>query len=112
MNGGYPNNPGFRRGSPDTARRAAESMAESAASIEARALRVIRDAGWWGATSDEVADKIGLPNHYAARPRISGLRARKEIADSTRRRKNASGRQAAVWVLPQFAPQKVEVGNG
>jgi len=112
MDNQYPDAPGFRTGSPNTARQAAESMAESAASIEGRALRVIRDAGWWGATSDEVADKLGLPNHYAARPRISGLRARKEIADSCRRRKNASGRQAAVWVLPMFAPHNVEVGNG
>lgn len=112
MNSGYPDSPWFKRGSPETAKEAADSMVESAASIEARALRAIRDAGWWGATSDEVADKIGLPNHYAARPRISGLRARKEIADSARRRKNASGRQAAVWVLPEYAPRKVEVENG
>ncbi|QUT05201.1 hypothetical protein KFK14_19720 [Sphingobium phenoxybenzoativorans] len=109
MNNGYPNNPGFRKGSPDTSSAAAVSISESAASIEGRALRIIRDAGWWGATSDEVADKLGLPNHYAARPRISGLRARKEIADSTRRRTNASGRRAAVWVLPEFAPAKAGV---
>jgi hypothetical protein len=100
----YPDVPGFRAGSPETAHWAAESMTAIARSIEAQALAAVCRAGADGLTSDEIAEEIHLSNPYAARPRVSGLRARNEIVDSGRRRKNASGRSAAVWVLPCFAP--------
>lgn len=104
MNNHYPHIPGYRAGSPETSCLAAESVKDCARSIEAKALAVVSASGERGMTSDEIADALDMPNHYAARPRVSGLKGRKEIVDSGRRRRNASGRSAAVWVLPEFAP--------
>lgn len=94
----YPNEPGFYAHAPETSAAAAESVAKDAKSLEAKILVAIREAGAKGLTGDEVAEKVGLPNPYQSRPRLSGLRARKAIMDSGMRRINASGRRAAVWV--------------
>lgn len=101
----YPDAPGFRPGAPETSREAAESIADEAKTIELRLLAIVRAAGVHGVTADEAAAIARLPNAYASRPRLSTLRARGKIADSGARRKNASGRRAAVWTLPEYAPE-------
>jgi len=108
----YPNSPGYRPGSPDTSRLAAEAVAADAKSLEARCLRAITDAAAHGLTSDEVAEKLDLANHYQSRPRLSTLHASGKIVDSSRRRRNGSGRLAVVWVASQFAPMPALLADG
>ena len=60
-----------------------------------------------GANGDEVATSLGL-NVYQVRSRLSELNTGKRIVDSHYRRKGASGRMGAVWVLPEYGPQPPE----
>jgi len=99
----YPDMPGVRAGSPDTAFEAAESVADAAKSREAMAQRFIRGRGLFGATADEVADTFGW-ERYSSRPRLSTLKAQERIVDSGQRRDGASGRKQAVWIAVEFAP--------
>ncbi len=108
----YPTVPGYKVGSPETSKAAAASMADGAKSIERKALAALADAGADGLTTDEGADRIGLPNPYMSRPRFSSLRAQGKIVDSGRRRTNASGRKAAVWILVEFALPDHSRGKG
>jgi hypothetical protein len=103
MSDRYPNGPTARDGSPETAFDAADSVADVARSRELMALRLIRVRGHTGCTADEVADAFGW-ERYSSRPRLSTMKARGEIVDSGIRRKGASGRCQAVWVLPEFGP--------
>ena len=95
--------PGFRPGSPETSRAAAESMAEAAAARDAKALAFVTNRKGIGATADEVAAGLDW-ERYSSRPRLSELRKRGAIVDSGDRRKAASGRSQAVWVIPAFGP--------
>ncbi|WP_298196746.1 hypothetical protein [Novosphingobium sp.] len=99
----YPDMPGVRPGSPDTAIEAALSMADVAKSRERQAMVLISANAANGCTSDEVADTLGW-ERYSSRPRLSTLKARGEIVDSGKRRKGTSGRNQAVWVLPEYGP--------
>ena len=99
----YPEIPGARKGSPETAFEAAAEMADAARSREKLSLRFIGSMGATGATADEVAAQFGW-ERYSSRPRLSTLRARKEIVPSGERRKGESGKGQAVWVLPEFGP--------
>jgi predicted ArsR family transcriptional regulator len=103
----YPNTPYAREGSPETAFDAAESVADAAKSREAQALVLIRANASRGCTADEVADTLGW-ERYSSRPRLSSMKARGEIVDSGDRRKGASGRNQAVWVVPEFGPPAPE----
>lgn len=88
----YPNVPGSQP--RDTSEEAAESMRESAPTLRAKALDVLRACG--PLTADEIAKKLGK-TVLAIRPRITELNKMGHIEATGYRRKNASGRQAAVW---------------
>ena len=103
----FPDHPGARVGSPETAFEAADSMAEAAKTREAKALRLIGVAAEKGCTADEVAEALNW-ERYSSRPRLSTMRARGEIVDSGKRRIGASGRNQAVWVLPAYGPADSE----
>jgi hypothetical protein len=98
----YPDTPGYYAGAPETSRDAAEQIAKEALVREAAALKLIESLAGYGATADEVAERLGWEERYSSRPRLSMLRARGAIEDSGRRRRGVSGRQQAVWVLPRF----------
>ncbi len=106
----YPEMPGHR--GIDTSIEAADSIADKTHIYHSRILNVIRTAGRYGATSDEVATALGMVNNYASRPRLSELRALKKIVDSKRRRINLSGRNAIVWVLPEHALEGADAAHG
>ena len=99
----YPDMPGVRAGSPETAFEAAESVADAAKTREAMAMRFIHGRGLLGATADEVADALEW-ERYSSRPRLSTLKAQAKIADSGDRRKGASGRRQAVWIAAEYLP--------
>lgn len=81
----------------DTSRDAARSMAAPARILRDRVLGAIRVAGFAGLTADEAARALGV-TPLAVRPRCTELREAGLISDSGKRRKNASGRNAAVWI--------------
>lgn len=99
----YPSTPGFYRNAPETSREAAESVADFANSIRAKVLAVVASTGPAGAIGDEVAAALDL-HVTQVRSRLSELVADKAIVDSKHRRKGASGRNGAVWVLTSFGP--------
>lgn len=86
----------------DTSRAAARSMTEPAPLLRARVKAAINQAGLSGVTADEAAAALGL-SPLAVRPRVTELRQAGDIADSGRRRANASGRKAAVWINKRLA---------
>lgn len=102
-------NPGFVKGSA-TSRAASHSMKPHASTIAAALFAVIAEAKRYGCTSDEAAEKVGLPNLYSSRPRIAELRKKKKIIDSGRVRRNRSGRLATIWVLPEYHQQEAAHG--
>lgn len=59
-------------------------------------------------TADEVAEHLGA-EPFTIRPRITDLRKAKRIRDTGHRRKNRSGRNAAVW---EPIPETKENSNG
>lgn len=61
------------------------------------AATAIRAAGPRGLTADELAQRLDM-DRYSIEPRTSELRRKGLIRDSGRRRKNASGKMAIVWV--------------
>ena len=99
----YPDLPGYRPGSPDTSRLAAENVADAAKTRSALALALIAERAALGAIADEVADALKW-DRYSSRPRLAELHKRGAIVDSGARRRGASGRAQAVWVLPAFGP--------
>ena len=94
--GRYPDAPGWKE--PDTSRKAADSTARRAALLRERCLRALRDAGAAGLTADEAAERLG-ESILSVRPRFTELLRTGRIADTGKRRRNASGRQAKVWGL-------------
>lgn len=100
----YPDAPGYYAGAPETSRDAAEAIAREALVREAAALKLIEALAGYGATADEVAERLGWEERYSSRPRLSMLRARGKIDDSGKRRRGVSGRQQAVWVVPKYMP--------
>lgn len=93
----YPNQPGSRRNAPETSFIAAGEVADAAKSRECDALALIRSLGMAGATADEVAFHFDW-ERYSSRPRLSALKARKQIVDSGNRRKGVSGKNQAVLI--------------
>ena len=92
----YPTVPGAR--AMDTSKAAADAMKPGADRLRQMVLAAISDAGASGLTADEAADRCGL-SVLAARPRCTELKLLGQIRDAGIRRKNASGRSAAVWVV-------------
>ena len=88
----YPQIPGSAP--TDTSEAAAESMRESASTLRAKALEVLRRHG--PMTADEIAGRMGQ-TVLAIRPRVTELFKMGRIEDSGTRRKNSSGRRAIVW---------------
>lgn len=107
MNAHYPFCPTARPGSPQTAFDAAKSIEGFADTIRVNVQTFITAAAERGAIGDDVAR--GLDLHVTqVRSRISELKAQGKIVDSGRRRKGASGRMGAVWVIPEYGPPPPE----
>lgn len=98
----YPDAPGFKW--TDTSKAAAEAIAPKLGRLQRLALAAIRDRAERGLTADELADRLAL-DRYSIQPRTSELRRKALIVDSGLRRRNASGKAAIVWIVPQFAGQ-------
>lgn len=106
----YPNVPTARKGSPETAFEAASDMVDAAKSREKLAMAFIRSMGKTGATADETAARFEW-DRYSSRPRLSTLKALKQIVASGERRKGESGKCQAVWVAPEFGPPPPDEGR-
>lgn len=92
---GYPDAPGHRNVEASIA--AADALAPKLARLQRMAEAAIRDAGPHGLTADELAVRLEL-DRYSIQPRTSELRRKGLIRDSGKRRPNATGKQAIVWV--------------
>lgn len=91
----YPDAPGHRN--VDTSMAAADAMAPKLGRLQRMARAAIRDAGADGLTADELAARLEL-DRASIRPRTSELKRKGLIRDSGRRRRNASGKAAIVWI--------------
>lgn len=88
----------------DTSEAAAFSMRGPAPILRLRVCAAIAEAGRDGLTADEAADALAL-SVLAVRPRVTELSKAGTIADSGKRRRNASGRAAAVWIRKDLAEE-------
>jgi len=95
MTDGYPNTPGHRNVPTSVA--AAGMMARVAGPLRRMVYRAVHEAGSRGLTTDEIAAALGM-HRYSVQPRTSELKHDRQIRDSGRRRPNASGCNAIVWV--------------
>jgi hypothetical protein len=91
----YPDAPGHRN--VDTSVAAANELAPKLGRLQKMAEAEIRAAGPRGLTADELAEQVDM-DRYSIQPRTSELRQKGFIRDSGRRRKNASGKMAIVWI--------------
>lgn len=91
----YPRSPGFKE--KTTSRDAARKIAPRAQTLRDQVYATLRNVWPAGLTADEVALRIGR-KEFSVRPRLSELRATKEIMATTIRRPNESGVDAIVWV--------------
>lgn len=98
----YPDGPGHRN--VDTSIAAANELAPKLGRLQKMAGTAIRAAGQRGLTADELAEQLDM-DRYSIQPRTSELRRKGFIRDSGRRRKNASGKMAIVWVENILATQ-------
>ena len=105
MNSTYPLTPGFKTERPETSRRAAESVAGRAEDLRNKSLAVVSVRP---STADEVADALG-EDRLSVRPRMTELLRLGKVEDSGERRKNASGRSAAVWRAVFGSPKQQEL---
>ncbi len=81
-----------------TSRAAAEGIRPTASTLRTKVLDYLRQCGERGATDEEM--QIGIPMASSTqRPRRIELVARNLVRDSWAKRKTASGRDAAVWVV-------------
>jgi predicted ArsR family transcriptional regulator len=91
----YPNAPAHR--GIDTSIEAADDIAPKLGRLQHQVVTAIQSARENGLTGDEVAARMGV-ERWSVRPRTSELRRKGVIRDSGRRRPNASGRSAIIWV--------------
>lgn len=91
----YPDTAGWK--GIDTSHDAATSMAPYLGRLQDMTLAAIEAAGVDGLTAHEAASVLDM-DRTAIQPRISELHCMGLIADSDRRRCNASGCAAVVWV--------------
>lgn len=91
----YPNEPGWKTTKPETSQAAAVAVRSRAATLRDQVLEVYRIGS---ATADEIAAKLN-ESVLTIRPRVAELHKQGKLADTTFRRKNASGHSAVVWRL-------------
>lgn len=91
----YPWGPAAR--ATDTSQQAAVDMEPKVDTLRAKALEAIKSAAD-GLTADEVAAVLG-ESILAIRPRITELWKLGYLMQTTKRRKNQSGKSAIVWRL-------------
>ena len=91
----YPDAPGHRN--VDTSVAAALELAPKLGRLQRMTVTAIRDAGAHGLTADELAARLGM-DRSSIQPRTSELRRKGIIRDSGRRRRNATGKLAIVWI--------------
>ena len=91
----YPNEPGHRGIS--TSIEAADAIAPVQGKLQKLVLQVIRDAGYFGITAEEIAYRVEMPRE-AIQPRTTELRRKGLIDDRGVRRPNRSGKRAIAWV--------------
>lgn len=87
----YPHAPGFKR--EGTSKIAAQEMLRTAKTLSEKTLALLHTRPL---TADEVADILGK-SVLAIRPRLSELNTLGKIVETSDRRRNASGKLAAVW---------------
>lgn len=88
----------FQPGSPTSRAAGVTRTRASMASKRDRVLRTIRDAGAGGITCSEIAEKLGLPDHWITSS-IARLLELEDIADSGREKLNPrSGKKQRVLV--------------
>ena len=95
----YPDSPGHR--GVATSIEAADAIAPKVSRLQAVTLATIKAAGVIGRTTNEIAERLDCERD-SIQPRTSELRARKLIADSGQRRRNANGKRAIVWVAAEY----------
>lgn len=91
----YPDAPGHR--GVDTSIEAADLICSIAGPLRRMVYRVVHAAGEAGMTTDEIAEALAMPR-YSVQPRTTELKHDRRIIDSGKRRPNASGCNAIVWV--------------
>lgn len=92
----YPDAAGFK-GEAETGREAAEAITHKLGRLQRMAEAAIREAGAHGLTADELAAELDM-DRWSIQPRTSELKRKGLIRDSGKRRPNATGKQAIVWV--------------
>lgn len=92
---GYPDAPGHR--GVDTSITAADALAPKLGRLQRLAAAAFHDVGANGLTADELAARLDL-DRASIQPRTSELKRKGLIRDSGRRRRNASGKAAIVWI--------------
>lgn len=95
----YPDLPGHR--GVDTSIMAADAIAGVAGPLRRLVYKEISAAGSRGLTTDEIAAALAMPR-YSVQPRTTELKHDRRIRDSGRRRPNASGCNAIVWVAAEL----------
>lgn len=91
------------KGQACTSRAALAAIDPVAGRLRALAYRLIHEAGERGMTALEVAE-AAQHDRWGMSPRVSELASAKSVVDSGRTRTNPSGKQAIVWVLPEYGP--------
>ena len=91
----YPDEPGHR--GLQTSIEAADRVATIAGPLRRMVYRAVHEAGDNGLTTDEIAAALQMPR-YSVQPRTTELKHARRISDSGRRRFNASGCRAIVWI--------------
>lgn len=91
----YPDAPGHR--GVETSIAAAQALAPKLGPLQRMAEKAIREAGKYGLTADELAERLEK-DRYSIQPRTSELKRKGLIRDSGQRRPNSSGKLAIVWV--------------
>lgn len=91
----YPDAPGHR--GVETSAAAADALASKLGRLQRMAQSAICEAGLHGLTADELAERLDM-NRWSIQPRTSELKRKGLIRDSGKRRPNATGKMAIVWV--------------
>lgn len=92
----YPDHPGTKAGSPETAFKAADRVAGIARNHRDMILAELQSAGAAGLSSDEIGTRVGL-TPYAVRPRISELYRDGRVMRTELRAKNPEGNSVMIW---------------
>jgi len=93
----YPYYPGYKDKEGETSVEAAELIAAGSITIREKVFNVVKQKGNFGATADEIAELLNLSS-FTVRPRVTELYKMNKI-ERTEKRKNASSRNAYVYVV-------------